>query len=184
MGRRVYRRLGYRGLGLFLALLLLAASVMPTTARAEAQMRCVGASSRSAPCAHADIPAGLTEKQVYSTLMSCCRSMPHGCAMKRGCPMQSQKMQSQEPMASHWTQGLSSSRHCLVSVRAVTVPTTLASSRARWLLTAAPALAPPAFALACLLPSHSTLPAFRPDSPILPLLLAPRLHGLRAPPAA
>ncbi len=169
----------YKFMTFFLALLLTVSAWGPMSGRAEAQMRCVGASPRSAPCARAELPAvGLTEKQVYGTLMFCCRSRRSGCAMMQDCPMR----HTASNQVVH--RSTFSARRCLVSIRVATVPTTLVLPRARWLLTAAPGLAPPIMAQALVLPAQSSRPTFWTYSPVLSPHAAPHLRGLRAPPAA
>ncbi len=166
----------YKYMTLLLALLITASSWVPMPGRAEVQMRCAGASPHATPCARAELPAaGLIEKQVYGKLMSCCRSMRGGCAMSQGCPMRSSTQ-----AAAH--RSSLSTRRCLVSIRVATVPTTLTAPRARWLLTAAPALAPPLSAQVVEMPAHRSLCAFWTYSPVLSPHAAPNLHGLRAPP--
>ncbi len=173
------RHRSYKFMTFFLALLLAVSAWLPMPGRAEAQMRCAGASPHSAPCARAELPAaGLTEKQVYGRLMACCRSMQGGCAMMQGCPMQ----HSAQGAAVH--RAALSARRCLVSIRVSTVPTTLAAPRARWLLTASPALAPPVTEQALALPVQTSLPTFWTYSPVLSPHAEPHQHGLRAPPAA
>ena len=184
MPRRWYTAIGmrhrsYKFMTFFLALLLALTAWLPMPGRAEAQMRCPGASSQSAPCAHTELPAaGLTEKQVYGRLMACCRSMRSDCNMMQGCPM------THSAQVAKLHRVALSARRCLVSIRVSTVPTTLAAPRARWLLTAAPALAPPVMAQALVLPIRTSCPAFWTYSPVLSPHAAPQLHGLRAPPAA
>lgn len=173
------RHRSYKFMTFFLALFLAVSAWIPMPGHAEAQMRCAGASLHSAPCAHAELPAaGLTEKQVYDRLMACCRSMQGGCAMMQGCPMR----QSTRNTASHRL--ALSARRCLVSIRVYTVPTTLAAPRARWLLTAAPALAPPMMEQALALPVRTSCPTFWTYSPVFSPQAEPHQHGLRAPPAA
>ena len=164
---------------LILALLSAVASCIPLPGLAEAQMRCPGASLRSVPCARAELPAaGLTERQVYGRLMSCCRSMRGGCAMMQDCPMR----QSSRNTASH--RSALSARRCLVSIRISTAPKTLVAIRTRWLLATAPALAPPVTAQALALPARASRRALWTYSPVLSPHAAPHLHGLRAPPIA
>ena len=168
----------YKCMTFLLALLFAASSWMPMPARAEAQMRCAGVSPNSAPCARAELPApGLTDTQVYRRLMACCRSMRGGCPMMRDCPMRPSAQ-----VASHRS-NLSAPR-CLVSIRAVSVPVNLAAPRTRWLLTAAPALAPPATVQTVVLPTLSSIPPYWTYSPVLSPHASPHQHGLRAPPAA
>ena len=183
---------------LLLALLLAASPLVPAPGRAEAQMRCPGASPQSAPCARIELPAsGLTEKQVYSKLMACCRSMQSDSKQSDSKQSDSKMMQSCPMQHFAWVtalhhsiqeatfhRGTLSARRCLVSIRVSTVPTTLAAPRARWLLTAAPALAPPEAAQALVLLVRPACPAFWTYSPVLSLHAAPCLHGLRAPPVA
>lgn len=168
----------YKCVTLLLALLLAASSWVPMPGRAEAQMRCAGASPNSAPCVRTELPAGLTQKQVYGRLMACCRSRRGGCAMSQDCPMRP----SAQATAAH--RSSLSARRCLVTVRVATFPTALTARRDRWLLTAAPALAPPASAQALSLSVRPSLPTFWTYSPVLSPHIAPHQHGLRAPPAA
>jgi len=168
----------YKCMTLLLALLLAVSSWMPMPGRAEAQMRCVGASPNSVPCARTELPvAGLTQKQVYSRLMSCCRSMRGGCAMVRDCPMRPSAQ-----AASH--RSSFSTRHCLITIRVSTVPMTLSAPCVRWLLTPSPALAPPLAAPAAVPAPRTVRVAFWTYMPALSPHSAPTLHGLRAPPAA
>jgi len=167
-----------------LALLFAASSWVPMPGRAQAQMRCAGASPQSAPCARAELPAaGLTEKQVYGALMACCRPMRGGCAAMPACPM---RHPSPRVAASH--RGLFASRvapparRCLVSVRILPSSPTTPAHRLRWLLTASPALAPPVTASA-VVPTPQTVPllSWTGDPALFPHA-APIGHGLRAPP--
>lgn len=182
--RRWYTAIGmrhrtYKYMTFFLALLLAASPWVPMPGRAEAQMRCAGASPNAAPCARTELPAaGLSQKQVYSRLMACCRSMRGGCSMMRDCPMRP----STQATAAH--RSSLAARRCLVTIRVTTVPMTLAAPRARRLLTAAPALAPPATAQVVPLSAHPSLPTFWTYSPILSPHAEPHQHGLRAPPVA
>ena len=169
----------YKLLGLVLAALLLGSAFQPITARAEAQMRCVGAAPRSAPCARAELPAaGLTGK-AYGALMACCRAKQSGCAAMPSCPM---RPHTRSATAHHG--GLSAPR-CLVSIHLVgtAAAAPLAPSRARWLLSASPALAPPTAAAVAPVP-HPVCTACWTYTPPLTPHAAPTLHGLRAPPAA
>jgi len=178
MRHQPYKYMTLLYMTLLLALLIAASSWVPLPGRAEAQMRCAGASPHATPCARAELPAtGLTEKQVYSKLMSCCHSM-RGYAMSQGCPMRA----SAQATAAH--RSSLTAHRCLVSIRVATVPTTLAAPRARGLLTAAPALAPPLSAQAVEMPAHRSFCAFWTYSPVLSPHAAPHLHGLRAPPIA
>lgn len=167
----------YRSAVFLLALLLAASSCLATPGRAEAQMRCVGASPLSAPCARAELPAaGLTERQVYAALMPCCRAMRGQCAMT-------------SDRLSHAHSGAMrlvalSARRCLVSIRITAAPTPQAVRRVRWMLTAASALVPPVTAPNYPLPVAVSTPGFWVFSPVLSPHSAPALHGLRAPPVA
>lgn len=159
--------------GLVLALLLFGLSVVPAPGRAEAQMRCAGTSPHAAPCARVEIPAaGLTEKQISAKLMACCHSM-------RGCSM---------PFASPMPHGASqhfSGHRCLVTIHIF--PTNAkapGASRARWLLTASPTLAPPQTASASFPIASSPAPVLCAADSVLPPHTLTHAHGLRAPPAA
>lgn len=169
----------YKLITLFLALILAGSSCIPVSAWAEAQMRCAGASPQSLPCAQAELSAaGLTERQVYATLMSCCRSRQGGCTLMRGCALGQRAQRTAKN--SH---AALSARHCLMSVRAIPVPTPLAARRACWFLAAAPAFAPPMPAPVLTAPAVSRGDTFWTFSPGLSLHSLPFLHGLRAPPA-
>ena len=169
----------YKSITFVLAVLFALSSWVPMPGRAEAQMRCVGASPHSAPCARTVLPAaGLTEAQVYTRLIPCCRSM-------RVSTLHCSMPHSVQPMTAGTAPHRSSlsARRCLitihVTVAGVTAP---AVSRTRWFLTANPALAPPvpvqpAFALALF-----TCPACRTGIPTLSPHALPCLRGLRAPP--
>jgi len=174
----IMRPRGYNFVGLVLSMLLFGLSVMPTPGRAEAQMRCVGASPHSAPCARAELPAaGLTEKQIDG-MMACCRVM-------RGCSLPHASARSAVRGTVTTPSSLSASflgRRCLVSIHFPVGAPAPAVFRTRWFLTA-PALAPPTAAHLVLLPM-SLSPAFSPYSSILPPHTLPHIHGLRAPPAA
>jgi hypothetical protein len=173
----------YKSITLVLALLLALSSWMPMPIRADAQMRCVGASPRSAPCARIILPAaGLTEAQVYRKLMPCCRAM-------RVSAMQSCSMP--HSLAHSSRQGIEahlaslSCRRCFVTIHVAAVGATApAVSRARWFLTANPALAPPVTVQSAFAPALLLRPAFWTYSPTLSTHAQPHLHGLRAPPAA
>lgn len=181
----------YKSITFLLALLLAASSWASTPGRAEAQMRCVGPGAASPACARAEMPAaGLSEKQVYGTLMACCRSMSMrgGCATMLACPMMMGHPSSHATMAAHRsssaTRAAPPARRCLVSVRVLApAPTAPAAHRLRWLLLASPALAPPPAvpAVACA-PETVCLTSWA-DRPILSPHAAPASHGLRAPPA-
>ncbi len=111
----------YKFITFFLALIFAFSSWIPLPLLADVQMRCAGAPPQAAPCAHAQLPAaGLTEKQVYGTLMACCRSMRSmqgGCAQVQNCPMRrssprfAAQRQSPSPRECH------SARRCLVTIR-------------------------------------------------------------------
>ena len=174
----------YNFITLFLALLLAVSSWVPMPGRAEAQMRCAGASSRSLPCARAELPAGLTDEQVYGSLMACCRSMRGGCALMRGCPMPQMSHGSMAARLASAPSLAALTARCLVTLRvSAPVPAPIAVHRSRWLLTASPALAPPLAASA--VRAYPAVPVvFWTHSVTLSPHLAPALHGLRAPPAA
>ena len=179
----------YNLITFLLALLIAASSWASTPGRAEAQMRCVGAAPASPACARAELPAaGLSEKQVYGTLMSCCRSMRDGCAMMRGCPM-TMGQPSSRAVAAHRsssaTRAVLSARRCLVSVRVLApTPAVQAAHRLRWLLTSSPALAPPAAVCAVTCAPEAICLPFWADRPTLSPHTTPASHGLRAPPTA
>ncbi len=166
----------YKMVGWILAFLLLCLSLSPMSGRAEAQMRCVGAPLRSAPCDHIEIPAtGLTQTLVDAkmSIMPCCRAMHSD--MMRGCPLQhSLKTSAAERTAAC---------RCLITVRVITSGTsTPPLTHPRWFLTANPALAPPTTVCFVLVPA-SSVPA---SASFFVLSLHPlqHSHGLRAPPAA
>ena len=171
----------YRSITFFLALLLVVSSWVPMTGLAEAQMRCAGSTAQAPPCVQAQIPTtGLPDQQVYDTLMSCCRAMRSGCALMRDYPM---RHSASDRTVSH--HALLSARRCLVSLHvAAPVPTPPVVRRARWLLTTTPTCAPPAAVPATALSATSTRHTFWIDVITLSPHVAPRLHGLRAPPAA
>lgn len=178
----------YKSITFLLALLLVASSWVSTPGRAEAQMRCAGSSPQSPACARAELPTALSEKQVYGTLMACCRSMQTGCATMWGCPMMTGHPSS-HAIALHRdsaaTRAALSARRCLVSVRVLApAPAAPAAHRLRWLLTASPALAPPVAvcAVACAPETACLIPWA--DRPSLSPHAAPASHGFRAPPAA
>jgi hypothetical protein len=188
----------YKSITFVLALLLALSSWMPMPIRADAQMRCVGASPRSAPCARIMLPAaGLTEAQVYRKLMPCCRAMRVS-AMRvsamRVSAMRVSAMQScsmPHSLAHSSRQGIEahlaslSCRRCFVTIHVAAVGATApAVSRARWFLTANPALAPPVTVQSAFAPALLLRPAFWTYSPTLSTHAQPHLHGLRAPPAA
>lgn len=171
----------YKSITFLLALLLALSSWMPMPSRAEVQMRCVGASLRSAPCASTEISAtSLTEQQVYAKLMPCCRSMrvsamhcsmPHSLAHPSGQGAESQRASL-------------SARRCFVTIHVAAAGATApAMSRARWFLTGNPALAPPALVQSAFAPALLFRPAFWTYFPALSPHAQPHLHGLRAPPA-
>lgn len=169
----------YKSITFLLALLLAASSWVSLPGRAEAQMRCAGAPPMSAPCARAELPAaGLTEKQVYGALMSCCRSM-------RDCPMwHSSRGVRASQHAPAATRSALSARRCLVFLRVpAAAPSAPGTQRSRWLLGASPALAPPVAASAALVTSRTVRVVHWAYSPALSPHAAPALHGLRAPPA-
>lgn len=176
----------YKSIAFFLALLLVLSVGVSLPGRAEAQMRCAGASPHSAPCAQAELPvAGLTAGQVYGTLMSCCRSRRGGCPMMHNCPMQMHRgaITATHTPARVSSRSLLASRRCLVSIRVTAAaPATLAAPRTRWLLTASPALAPPVTTRSIALPARAVSLAFWTDSPVFSPHTVPSLHGLRAPP--
>lgn len=166
----------------FLLALLVALSAW-TPGRAEAQMRCVGTPAQAAPCATMDLPAaGLSERQVSGTLMmACCRSMPQGA--RHGCSMHRAALSSAAPRSA--SASVAATHRCLVTIRVAAARAALPGvSRARWFLTANPALAPPALVQHSFTPALSTCPAFWTYSPTLSPHAQPHLHGLRAPPAA
>ncbi len=172
----------YKRITFVLALLVALSSWMPMPSRAEAQMRCVGASPRSTPCAQMVLPAaGLTEAQVYAKLMPCCRSMQ---ASTIHCSMQ----HSVQPTAAQRTAAHHSNlsaRRCLVTVHVAAAGATApVVSRTRWFLTANPALAPPVAVQSASAPALFLRPAFWTYAPTLSPHAQPHLHGLRAPPAA
>jgi hypothetical protein len=172
----------YKSITFVLALLLALSSWMPMPGRAEAQMRCVGASPHSAPCARMALPAaGLTEAQVYNKLMPCCRFMRVSamhCSMPRSLAHPSR--QGDEAQRASL-----SGRRCFVTIHIAAVGATApAVSRARWFLTANPALAPPSLVQPAFAPALFIRPAYWTYSPTLSPHAGPHLHGLRAPPAA
>ena len=177
MRHRTYKRITF-----VLALLLALSSWMPVPGHAEAQMRCVGASPHSAPCAQMALPtAGMTEAQVYARLMPCCRFMRAGamhCSMQHSV----RSMAAQGTAAHHSSL---SARRCVVTIHvAAAGDTAPAMSRPRWFLTANPALAPPVAVQFACAPALFLCPAFWTDTPTLSPHATPRLRGLRAPPAA
>jgi len=166
----------YTFLSFLLTLLMAASFWIPNAGRAEAEMRCVGTSLVSAPCAHAELPvAGLNEKHVYGKLMFCCRSMQDGCALAR----RGLKRPTVQASPSAFLSG-----RCFVTIRVTSAPPALAAPRTRWFLTAAPVLAPLVTAHLAPLPVPASPRTFWTYSPVLSPHAAPRLHGLRAPPLA
>ncbi len=166
----------------FLLALLVALSAW-TPGRAEAQMRCVGTPAQAAPCATMDLPAaGLSERQVSGTLMmACCRSMPQGA--RHGCSMHRAALGSTAPRSA--SASVAATHRCLVTIRVAAARAALPGvSRARWFLTANPALAPPALVQPAFAPASLLRPAFWTFIPTLSPHADPHLHGLRAPPAA
>lgn len=170
----------HKSILLFMAFLVAVPCFVQSPARAEAQMRCAGASPQSAPCARAELPAaGLNEKQVYGALMSCCRSRQIGCMSMRDCPMRHHDQDT--AVTHHFTL---SATHCRVSICVTAaVPTTLAVRRDRWLLTTSPAFAPPTVVQTNCPTAQAALTNSWTYSPALSPHAAPTLHGLRAPPA-
>jgi len=166
----VMQRKLYKFITLLLALLVASTAWLPLPARAEVQMRCVGASPQSAPCAHADLPAaGLTETKVYGALMSCCRSMRDHCPMSSHREASSKRASLSAPL-------------CRVSLRiAASVPSPRALRR---VLNGsfAPAYPLMAFWIVQAVPTANAAP-WR-YTPVLSPHAAPALHGLRAPPSA
>ena len=165
-------------IGLLLAVLLFASSLAPTSAWAEAQMRCVGVSS--VPCVRLDLPAsGLTRQRVNRALMACCRAGKPGCAAMPGCPLP-----GGAPVLDKLVfrfHSAASAPHCLVSVSEFIPAPAAPAHRSPWLLRFSPALAPPPAVTAPILciisvprwtytAAHSSY-------------AAPTRHGLRAPPA-
>lgn len=176
---------GYNFVGLVLALLFFGLSVVPAPGCAEAQMRCVGASPHSAPCARVELPAaGLNQKQMDG-MMACCRLM-HGCAV----PHASAQSATHQAVTTLSAFPSSASPRflghcCLVSIHVFPAGASApAVFRTRWFLAGNPALAPPAAAGLAFLPALSFFPASAPFPPSLPPPALPHIHGLRAPPAA
>lgn len=163
-----------------LALILGVQSLAPAGASAQAFMRCAGASPSSPPCARAALPvAGLMTREAGDALMVCCRMDKAKSATGQGCPMGAVR-------AARASRGAGvAAPCCLVSV--VLTPSSSAPPalhRFRWLLGAAPTLAPPAASAPGTWYVTSAAPLFWADTPtLLPLALSSS-HGLRAPPAA
>ncbi len=183
--RNAMRSRRYKMVGRVLAFLLLCLSLSPLAGRAEAQMRCAGASLNSAPCDHIEISAtGLTETQAYARLsmMRCCRSL-HG-GMMRGCPLQHRSSTASAAGYTAASRSLSADPHCVVTVRVITTGTsTPPVTHPRWFLTANPALAPPATVRFVRVPA-SSVPVFSTCSSASSSHAPQHSHGLRAPPAA
>ncbi len=186
------RRRGDNFVGLVLAILIFGLSVVQTPGRAEAQMRCVGASPHSAPCARVELPAaGLNQKQMDG-MMACCRLMRGGSMFMRGCPILHAAAQSPAHGTAATLSALPASlpsgfsgHCCLVSIQVFPASASApAIFRTHWFLTGNPALAPPATASLVLLPALSSSPVFSPLSPVSPPPALPHIHGLRAPPTA
>lgn len=175
MRRRIYNFMP------FLLALLVAVSAW-TPGYAEVQMRCVGMPAQASPCASMNLPAAwLPERQVSGMLrMACCRSMPQDA--QRGCPMHHAALGSLAPRSV--SASAAAAHHCLVTVRVAARAVAPGVSRARWFLTANPALAPPAPMQSAFAPALLLRPAFWTFCPPLSPHADPHLHGLRAPPAA
>lgn len=173
----------YKSITFVLAMLLALSSWVPMPGRAEAQMRCVGASLHSTPCARTMLlAAGLTEAQIYSKLMPCCRSMR--ISAMQSCSMQHSSAHPSSQGAEAHRSSLSACR-CFVTIHVVAAGATApALSRTRWFLTANPALAPPVAVQPAFAPASFLHPAFWTFVPKLSPHVHPHLHGLRAPPAA
>lgn len=165
----------YNHLWLLLALLLAGQSLLPASALAFVEMRCLNAPASAPACARVAVPVSGTSfacsqrvSMAHCTEMACCRV--------NAMPRMSCRAQPVSPRAAL------SAPTCLVSVTpAVGERATLAPGHARGLLDAAPSLAPPASraaAVVLLSPrSRRSLPA-----PGLFARLFSHLHGLRAPP--
>lgn len=167
---------------LLLALLLGAQTLVPAAASAEAQMRCMDAAASSRPCARVPLPAsGLTPQKAYTALMACCRMAKSGCAMRQGCPA----THGPQTVGTSPRRAVLSMSRCLVTIRVVPLSrVSVAPRRAKWLLAAAPALAPPAVPAPSDRFAVVTEPHPSPLASAHPLRHLPCLNGLRAPPAS
>lgn len=165
---RIMRTRPYNHLWLLLALLLAGQSLLPASALAFVEMRCLNAPASAPACARVAVPVSGTSFACSQRVsMANCAEMP--CCRAR-------KMLPTPRRAAL------SAPTCLLSITpAVGERATLAPGHARWLLDAAPSLAPPASraaAVVLLSPrSRRSLPA-----PGLFARLFSHLHGLRAPP--
>ncbi len=172
----------HKFLWLLLALLLSVQPLVPTAAYAEAQMRCAGMATSSRPCARIPISTnGLTAPKAYIALMACCHLAKSGCAMHQGCPA----MRGSQIIGTSPRRAAFSTPRCLVTILASPASRAfLAPQRAKWLLAAAPALAPPTASAPFDCCPAATESQSHPRAAIFPPRLLPYLNGLRAPPAA
>jgi hypothetical protein len=162
-------------LQVILALLVLLQGVVPTFASALITMRCAGEPVSAMPCASETLTAPQATPTNIMALMPCCRGMAQAVVAAASTGNTS------------YPQSIVFSRHCIVTVhwspagsRPVAAP-----SRARWLLSASPALAPPAREALYTIPADSSACPYAidtgPPSANQRHLLS---HGLRAPPTA
>ncbi len=167
----------YKLMGLFLAALFFASSLTPV-AWAEAQVRCMSASS--AGCVRAGLPAErLSSRRMNTPLMACCRPQKTECTPMLGCPMPHTTAFHQAVVPTRFT--VSPPKH-LACVCAAPNPVPPVLHRFRWLLASSPALAPPAAAATVFAPGAVSV-CLGINASVLSPHLAPAQHGLRAPPA-
>ena len=161
---------------LFLALLLTGQSLLPAAALAQVSMRCAGAPASSAACAQDTVlsadPAVVSK---HFAGLACCRAMSHCASMAL----------SVHRSATPMSRASLTAPRCLLSVSILsTKPAMLGRQTHRWLLLAAPALAPPVVRSVSLSPVSLPKIQLAPVSFALPPSVLTHLHGLRAPPAA
>jgi hypothetical protein len=160
---------------MFAALIVALQTVFPAVALAEVSMRCAGMPASSS-CAKEVLPVTNTEKANFAN-MPCCR---HMAAMRQACPMDMAIGSVQMPVKVMTV----SSPKCLISINPLSSsqPVVIRSVH-KWLLNAAPALAPPSNFYS--LTSFTTIIIARQPQPnSLALAHFALSHGLRAPPVA
>ncbi len=164
-----------------MALVFMLQTLVPTWALAEVSVRCVGAPAASAPCMKVVLPVGHDATSHFKCAdMSCCRN---AASLMKACKMAMSGDPGMTMQRQANTAALSAPK-CLISIKPLTSPQSAATNMHRWLLKAAPALAPPAITHKIASPTAlSNKVARRQTIPLLPTF-SMASHGLRAPPLA
>ena len=170
------QRRSYKLILFFLVLLFTGQSLLPAATLAQVSMRCVGAPVSSAPCAQDTIvstDSAMTAKHFSG--LACCRAMSH-------CPLMALGIHKSSTTFSNLSV---TAPGCLISVSLLnTKSATLGPQAHRWLLLAAPALAPPAVQSVSNFPVFLSKIQFSTVFFALPPSVSTHSHGLRAPPVA